>query len=151
MRQTFGRRQGGVPFWNQLHNVATEMNNLFERWDGNSALRAFAPAYPALNVWEEGDNLFVEAELPGMQPADIEILVTGGDQLSLKGERKAPEVEKAVLHRQERGFGKFVRTMQLPYQVDPEKVEARFENGVLRIQLTKSETARARKITVKGE
>jgi HSP20 family protein len=102
-------------------------------------------------MWEEGDNLFVEAELPGMQPADIEILVTGGDQLTLKGERKPLEIEKAAWHRQERGFGKFVRTFQLPYQVDPEKVEARFENGVLRIQLSKSEAARSRKITVKGE
>jgi HSP20 family protein len=102
-------------------------------------------------MWEDGDSLFVEAELPGMQPADLEILVTGGDQLSLKGERKPLEIDKAVLHRQERGFGKFVRMIQLPYQVDPDKVEARFENGVLRIQLTKSEAARARKITVKGE
>jgi len=150
MRQTFGRR-GVNPFWNQLQNLSAEMNNLFERWDGGSALRAFAPAYPALNMWEEGDNLFVEAELPGMQPADVEILVTGGDQLTLKGERKMLEVEKAAWHRQERGFGKFVRTFQLPYQVDPDKVEARFENGVLRIQLSKSEAARARKITVKGE
>jgi HSP20 family protein len=86
-----------------------------------------------------------------MQPADIEILVTGGDQLTLKGERKALDIEKAAWHRQERGFGKFVRTMQLPYQVDPEKVDARFENGVLSIRLTKHEAARARKITVKGE
>ena len=107
--------------------------------------------FPALNVWEESDNLFVEAELPGMQPADIEILVTGGDQLTLKGERKAVEVEKAAWHRQERGFGKFVRTLQLPYQVDPEKVEAKFENGVLNIRLSKHEAAKARKITVKGE
>jgi HSP20 family protein len=102
-------------------------------------------------VWEEGDNLFVEAELPGMQPADLEILINGGDQLTLKGERKPFEVEKAAWHRQERGFGKFVRTLQLPYQVDPDKVEAKFENGVLNIRLSKHEAARARKITVKGE
>jgi len=126
---------------------------LFEKLDGGNALRAFAPAYPALNVWEEADNLIVEAELPGMQPADIEILITGGDQLTLKGERKpqAQAVDKAAVHRQERGFGKFDRTLQLPYMVDAEKVEARFENGVLRIQLTKHEAARSRKITVKGE
>jgi len=151
MRQTFGRRLSGAPFWNQLQNLSSEMNNFFEKWDGSNAFRAFAPAYPALNVWEENDNLIVEAELPGMQPADIEILVTGGDQLTLKGERKPLDIEKAALHRQERGFGKFVRTLQLPYMVDAEKVEARFENGVLRIQLTKHEAARARKIQVKSE
>jgi len=151
MRQTFGRRQGTGPFWNQLHNLSAEMNNLFERLDGGAAFRAFAPTYPALNVWEEGENLFVEAELPGMQPADIEILITGGDQLTLKGERKPAAVEKSTMHRHERGFGKFERTLQLPYMVDAEKVEARFENGVLRIQLSKHEAARSRKIVVKGE
>jgi HSP20 family protein len=150
MRQTFGRRQGSGPFWGQLHNLSTEVNNLFERLDGG-ALRAFAPAYPALNVWEEADSLIVEAELPGMAPADIEILITAGDQLTLKGERKPPAVDKAALHRHERGVGKFERTLQLPYMVDAEKVEARFENGVLRVQLTKHEAARSRKITVKGE
>jgi len=151
MRQTFGRRQGSGPFWGQLQNLSAEMNHLFEKLDGGNALRAFAPAYPALNVWEEADNLIVEAELPGMQPAEIEILITGGDQLTLKGERKPQPGDKAALHRQERGFGKFERTLQLPYLVDAEKVEARFENGVLRIQLTKHEAARSRKITVKGE
>jgi HSP20 family protein len=151
MGHTFGRRFSGTPFWSQVQNLSSEMNNFFERLDGGSALRAFAPAYPALNVWEEGDNLVVEAELPGVQSADLEILVTGGDQLTLKGERKPLDVEKAALHRQERGFGKFVRTLQLPYMVDAEKVEARFVNGVLRITLSKHEAARARKIQVKGE
>jgi HSP20 family protein len=148
MRQNFGRRGSNGPFWNQLQGLSAEM---FERLDNSGAFRAFAPAYPALNVWEEGDNLVVEAELPGMQPSDIEILVTGGDQLTLKGERKPLQVEKSTLHRQERGFGKFERTLQLPYMVDADKVEARFENGVLRIQLSKHEAARARKIEVKSE
>jgi HSP20 family protein len=148
MRQTFGRRVGSGPFWNQLQNLSAEV---LERLDNGSAFRGFAPAFPALNVWEEGDSLVVEAELPGMQPADIEILVTGGDQLTLKGERKPLTVEKSTLHRQERGYGKFERTLQLPYMVDADKVEARFENGVLRIQLSKHEAARARKIEVKSE
>jgi len=148
MRQTFGRRVSSGPFWNQLQNLSAEV---LERLDNGSAFRGFAPAFPALNVWEEGDSLVVEAELPGMKPADIEILVTGGDQLTLKGERKPLTVEKSTLHRQERGYGKFERTLQLPYMVDAEKVEARFENGVLRIQLSKHEAARARKIEVKSE
>jgi HSP20 family protein len=152
MRQTFGRRQVPGPFWNHLQqHLSAEVNNLFERLDGGNPLRAFAPSYPALNVWEEADNLIVEAELPGMLPNDIEILITGGDQLTLKGERKPAAVENATMHRHERGFGKFERTLKLPYLVDPDKVEARFENGVLRIQLSKHEAARSRKITVKGE
>jgi HSP20 family protein len=146
MRQTFGRRVSSGPFWNQLQNLSAEM---FEQFNNGTAFRGFAPAFPALNVWEEGETLVVEAELAGMQPSDIEILVTGGDQLTLKGERKPLDLESAKLHRQERGFGKFERTLQLPYIVDAEKVEARFENGVLRIQLSKHEAARARKIEVK--
>ena len=59
--------------------------------------------------------------------------------------------EKGVRHRQERGFGKFVRTLSLPFAVDANNVDARFENGVLRIKLAKHESAKARKIVVKGE
>jgi len=89
--------------------------------------------------------------LPGLKLADLEILVTGNTQLTVKGERKFEAPEKAVRHRQERGFGKFVRTLTLPFAVDPNNVDARLENGVLQIKLAKHETAKARKIVVKGE
>ena len=77
--------------------------------------------------------------------------MTGNNQLTLKGERKVSMPEKSVRHRQERGFGKFVKTLTLPFAVDPDKVDARFENGVLQIKLAKHESAKARKIVVKGE
>ena len=72
-----------------------------------------------------------------------------GNQLTIKGDRKSAVPEKGVRHRQERGFGNFVRVLALPFAVDADKVEARFENGVLQIKLAKHESAKPRKIHVK--
>jgi HSP20 family protein len=142
------RWQVSQPWLNQLNQFQGEMNRLFDRWGGNP-LNGFV-AFPAVNVWEEGERLVVEAELPGIDFKDLEIYVTGGNQLTLKGERKPHSVEKGAWHRQERSFGRFVRTLTLPYPVDAEKVEARLDNGVLQIALAKHESAKPRKITVKA-
>lgn len=138
--------------WNQLHQLHNDMNRLMNRWGENGGRwPALTGGYPALNVWEQDDQVLVEAELPGLALEDLEIYVTGGRQLTLKGERKRTVPEKGTWHRQERGFGSFSRALTLPYNVDADRVEARFENGVLLITLPKHESARPRKIAVKGE
>jgi len=104
--------------------------------------------FPALNIWEDDDRVYVEAELPGYQLEDLETFVVGADQLVLKGERKAAEHPKAVCHRQERNFGTFNRSVELPAAVDADKVEAKFENGVLKISLAKSPLAKPKKINI---
>jgi HSP20 family protein len=104
-----------------------------------------------LNVWEEKDNVLVEAELPGLDLKDLEIYVTGGNQLTIKGQRKPNVPEKGVWHRQERQFGTFSRSLTLPFPVDAEKVDAKLENGVLQVRLAKHESAKPRKIPVKAE
>lgn len=144
--------QSGRSLWGQLQELQKEMNSLMTRWghDGGRWL-GLSSGYPALNVWEDGEHLFVEAELPGFDLKDLEIFVTGGNQLSIKGERKPVVVEKGVWHRQERNYGKFSRTLGLPYPVDADKVDARLENGVLTVTLPKHESARPRRITVKAE
>ncbi len=125
------------------------MNQLFSRW-GEDGLRTLGlNQYPPVNVWEDGDTLLVEAELPGLNLSELEIFVTGSNQLTIKGERKEAVPEKGVRHRQERGFGNFVRVLALPFAVDADKVEARFENGVLTLKLAKHESAKPRKINVK--
>jgi len=136
------------PAWNQLQQFQMEMNRLFDRWGTDSG--AGEVAFPLINLFEEGKELVVEAELPGLNLAEIEIYVTGDNQLTIKGERKFAPPEKSVRHRQERGFGAFVRTLTLPFPVDSNKVEAKFENGVLRIQLAKHASALPRKIPVKA-
>jgi len=136
--------------WNQVQNFQNDMNRLFDRWNHTHGWTAQG-AFPAVNVWEEGEQVFVEAELPGLDLKDLEIFVTGGRQLTIKGERKQFTPEKGVWHRQERSYGSFIRSLTLPFAVDPEKVDAHFEDGVLKVTLAKHESAKPRKIAVKAE
>jgi HSP20 family protein len=135
----------------QFNRLQQEMNRVFDElnWDGGPP--AFSVAYPALNVWEDDSNVYVEAELPGMTQDQLHIYVTQGDQLTIKGERTAGEPRQGTWHRQERGFGKFQRVVTLPVPVDADKVEAKLENGVLLLTLPKAETARPRRIAVKSD
>jgi HSP20 family protein len=136
--------------WNQLRQLQDEMNNLIQRWGGDASRPASAATYPPVNVYEDPDALYVEGELPGLDLKDLEMYVTGSNQLSIKGERKPPAAEKGVWHRQERGHGSFVRVLTLPVEVDRDKVEARFENGVLKVKLPKHAATKPRKINVTG-
>jgi HSP20 family protein len=138
------------PVLNQLQQLQSEMNRLFDRWGGPDGNRETV-AYPPVNIWEEGEAVYVEAELPGMNQNDLEIYVTGGNQLTLKGQRKPSVPEKSVRHRQERGFGNFVRVLTLPFPVDADHVDAHFEDGVLQVKLAKHESAKPRKIQVKAQ
>ncbi len=138
------------PVFGQLQQLHNEVNRLFERWGEPSRQTFGAVEFPPLNLWEEDDALCLEAELPGLDLKDVEIYVTGHDTLTIKGERKPPTPEKSVKHRQERPFGAFTRTVTLPMDVDAAKVEAHLDNGVLTVRLPKSETAKPRRIEVKG-
>jgi HSP20 family protein len=138
------------PMWNQINDLQSEMNRLFDRWGERGRNFLGLVGYPAVNLWEEPDALHLEAELPGMDLKDLEIFVTGHNQLTIKGERKAPEVDKGVQHRQERGFGTFVRALTLPVPVDENQIDARFENGVLKLRMPKHEGAKPRKIEIKS-
>jgi HSP20 family protein len=127
------------------------MNRLFGRLSHEFDGPSLAPSYPLVNVWEDANNIFVEAELPGMDLSKLEIYVSEGNQLTIQGDRQPCESGKGIWHRQERGFGQFSRTITLPIAVNADKVEARLDQGVLRITLPKSESARPRQIKVKGE
>lgn len=102
---------------------------------------------PSVNVWEDAEGYFVESELPGIQPTDIDIEVVG-NELTFKGERKPRQHEGQNVLRSEFPVGKFQRTLRLPTEVNTEQVEALFKNGVLTIRLPKAEAAKPRKITV---
>jgi len=147
------RMRGPVthPVWGPLQGLQGEMNRLFDRWFDVPASANGVTAFPAVNMWEENDQILVEAELPGQDLKALELSVTGGNQLTIKGERKVPVKEKGVWHRQERGYGTFSRTLTLPFLVDAERVEAKLDNGVLLVRLAKHESAKPRKIVVKAE
>lgn len=128
--------------------VRREMGELFDSVFNGHDVRA--RSYPALNIWEEGDQLFAEAELPGMGMDDVELFVVG-NELTIKGQRRPLADENASYHRRERGVGEFSRTVTLPVEIDSDKVEASLKNGVLTITLPKAEAARPRKISVRTE
>lgn len=132
--------------WTEMNRVHDELSRLF----GRPNFSGMAPAGPTINVWDDEQNVYAQADLPGFDPDKFDVFVTQGNQLTIQGERMAPEIKNAVWHRQERGFGKFAREVTLPALVDVDKVEAKYEHGVLYLTLPKSEAAKPRKITVRA-
>lgn len=142
------RRRYRLPsIWREMNQLQDEMNRLFDTYQP-SRFRT-ASGYPAVNIWSREDSIKVTAEVPGINPKDIEISVVG-ETLTLSGIRKPDELkEGARYHRHERGYGKFTRAIQLPYSIDANKVDAKFKNGVLDINLPRAEADKPKKITVK--
>ena len=130
MDEFFGRRMR--PWWP-------------ERW-----LRA-EEITPAVDVYEEKDEIVVKAELPGMEKNDIEVNISDSE-LTLKGEKKKEEkIEEENYFRSERSYGAFVRSVDLPTDVQADKVKASFKNGILEVRLPKTEEAKTKEIKVKVE
>ena len=103
---------------------------------------------PPLNFSEDKDNYYIRAELPGVKADDLDIQVTGNN-LAISGERKiAAAEEDAKYHRREREAGTFSRMIGLPGEVDTDKVEAKLENGILTVLVSKAEVAKPKQITV---
>src|SRR5437867_3789004 len=92
----------------------------------------FVPSGPAVNVWADDQAVYLEMDLPGIDVNKLEVNVTEGNKLTIQGERPVLELPNAVWHRQERGSGTFTRTLTLPTMVEADKVEATYENGVLK-------------------
>ena len=102
-----------------------------------------------MDMVETDDNLIVTAPLPGVKPEDVDITVTG-NTLTIKGEfKQEKEQEKGNVHFRERRYGAFHRAIPLPADVDTGKIEATFENGVLKLQIPKTEEAKPKQIEVK--
>jgi HSP20 family protein len=136
--------------WSGMNRLQKEVEQRLGCLEMNAPRRSVQGVYPPLNLWEDDNNLYVEAELPELELTDLEIVVNGDNQLSIKGERKQPEREDGTWHRQERGHGEFSRAGELRQYVDSEKVTAEFKHGVLTITLPKREEAKARRIEVKA-
>ncbi|TWT42353.1 Spore protein SP21 [Phycisphaerae bacterium RAS1] len=128
---------------NELDRVVGDVADAFDV-NAIGRLRAF----PAINMWEDGDRLYAEAELPGLTMEQIEVMVQGND-LIIKGRRDVENAQGITYHRRERITGEFVRHVTLPYEVNADKVEATLKDGVLLVIMPKADAARTRKIAVK--
>jgi HSP20 family protein len=130
----------------QISNLRDEVNRLFE-----SPLAGLTQAFnswsPAVDLYEDKDNVVVKAELPGMKKEEIDVSLQEG-ALTISGERKIEREEKGETYRSERFFGRFQRSVMLPSAVDESKVSASYKDGILTITLPKSEEAKPKQIEV---
>jgi HSP20 family protein len=137
-------------FGEEMERMQRDMNRLFSGFMGRGVSPFRGDVFPAVNVSEDADALYVRAELPGMLPEEIDISVEG-DTVTLRGERKLKAAEHVNYHRRERESGRFRRIFTLPTRVNPEAVSASFKDGVLKITLPKAEEVKPKQIHIKSE
>lgn len=136
-------RAGWDPF-TELRQLQTEMNRAFQ-----SAGVGSAATYPPINLWLGENSLVVTAELPGLSREAIDITVAE-DTLTIRGEHTLSANDNELgWHRRERPTGSFSRAIQLPFRVDAERIQARFQDGVLEIEMQRPDKDLPRKVEIK--
>jgi len=145
-----------APHWSpfrHLSNLREEIDRLFESplAELTQSPHQFLSGWmPAVDVYEDKDNLHLKAELPGINKEDIQISVHDG-VLTLSGERKPDEkCQNAHVYRSERSLGRFQRTLTLPAQVNPDKIRATYKDGILSVLLPKAEESKPKHIEIKA-
>lgn len=143
-------RRGLSPSFAPLSQLRDEMEDLFELFTGDRngdwPSRMLAPP---MDLSESNGSLQLRLDLPGVDPKEIDIQVSG-NQLTVAGERKEEKEDKGeTFHRIERRAGQFSRSVTLPCAVEEDKIEANYHDGVLTISVPKSEAAKAKRIDVK--
>ncbi|WEN40832.1 18 kDa heat shock protein [Thauera sp. GDN1] len=129
----------------ELDRLQREMQQSF---DTGPSIRGLTRGYPALNVGGTPTSVEVYAFAPGLDPATLDVQLEKGT-LTIAGERKAAEVaEKATVHIGERFAGRFRRVVNLPDDVDPNAIEARYRDGVLHVRIQRKEEAQPRRIAI---
>jgi len=124
-------------------NLQREVNRLFSNVGHREPLD-----YPAVNVWEKDDHVVLTAELPGIEPEKIDVSVTGNN-VTLSGRAKEQILKEGETYlRQERETASFQRVFQLPFQVDSQKVGAKYEKGILSITLPRLKEDLPKKIKI---
>lgn len=125
----------------EMQRLQREVNRLFSHAQAESD-------YPAVNVWANDHEVVLTAEIPGVDPAKVELTVHE-DHVTLKGEREAEKVaDDVTCHRAERSTGAFVRSFRLPYDISSDQVTATSRHGVLTVRLPRAEASKPKHITV---
>ncbi len=135
---------------NSMNLFKSRLGNVFQEFDAmarHGAAWENAENYPRTNLFDNGDNLEVSVEMPGLKKENINIKLQG-NYLELSGKRTRQVMEGYTTHRTEREEASFTRSFTLPYDVDADKVTAVLKNGILRMMLPKSEAAKPKQITI---
>jgi HSP20 family protein len=132
-----------------LVSLQNQMNRVFQDWGrGSDELLTSGTFVPPVDIYEDEHNITLKLEVPGIQEKDLDIQLEN-NTLTVKGERKFETEEKEEnFHRIERRYGSFVRSFTLPNTVDPENVQASYENGIVKITLAKRAEAKPKQIKV---
>lgn len=135
--------------WTPVTNLRDHLNRLFDENVTNRPVESFGDWAPALDAFEDKDKYVVSVELPGIKKEDIHVTVHDG-VLTISGERKSEkDVKEGTVHRTERYYGKFSRSVSLPSVVQADKVAAAYKDGVLSVEIPKAEEAKPKQIEVK--
>ncbi|BCS51887.1 Hsp20/alpha crystallin family protein [Geobacter sp. SVR] len=139
----------------EMDNLRREINQAFQGYGFNRPLgttflsQEASRCFPLVNLSEDKDHVYVNALVPGVDPKQIDLSVLR-DTITISGERKPFDEQKGqTVHRCELGSGTFSRTVELPADIDPNKIEAECIDGILSICLAKAEHAKPKKIGIK--
>jgi HSP20 family protein len=143
--------------WHEIEALRRDIDRAFNnvgQTNGPNFRSAFLPGraarqYPLVNLSEDRDHIYVEALAPGVDPATIDVAVVR-NVLTLSGEkRRLPEdLKPEAIHRSERAAGKFVRSIELPIEIDSDQVKAEYKHGLLMVTLPKAAVAKPKQINV---
>ena len=148
-----------MDFISDMERMRREMDRFLDEfgtssWSSPFSRISFLPGraargYPLLNIGEDGENIYVHALAPGVDPKTLDVSVTQ-DLLVVSGEKVSPlsSIGAEAIHRSERSAGQFTRSITLPFEVDSEKVQAAYQDGLLKIILPKAEVAKPKQIQV---
>jgi len=139
--------------WDPFREMMIVRNSMDRKFDGNLSLapsswKSFNWSI-ALDVVESDDEYLIKASLPGINPDDLEITFSE-NQLTITGEvKEEEELDEAHYHLRERRYGSFTRSIKLPSGIESDKIEAKYDSGVLKLHLPKVEEVKPKKITIK--
>ena len=138
------------PFFD-VGKTLEEMDRMFGQMGQPVGVRSVPRGtFPAVNVYEQGDGIVLMAEVPGIEPEQLDLTVLG-DSVTLKGQRREEDLPDGErFYRRERPVGSFTRTVTLPEAVNGDSVQAEYKNGVLTVRMEKAEQAKAKKITIQS-
>ena len=136
--------------FSDFDQIRREMLRLLDASTGDGAPDQGAGVFPPMNITQDDENFYLRAEIPGIKPAELSISALR-NRVAISGKREIPrEHERVSYHRKERPEGAFNRSVTLPMEVDAERVDARYTDGILTLTLPKAEQAKPRQIAVRS-